>query len=141
MPTSPPPPLLCLLSDMGYLNGFRKYYKSTDGEQSRQKKNTMAAKRNKSLLLYLAEAGLTQLKKVLGILSPDERQALKEIAYNLVNKRIPLAKHALTQLRKYKGYLKELAKKGLENCRRKRTKWCTAIQFMLKTVLDAIKIL
>lgn len=99
----------------------------------------MAAKRNKSLLLYLAEAAVTQVKKVLGILNPDERKALKEIAYNLVNKRIPLAKDILQRLRKYKSYFRELAEKGLSSCRGKRTKWCTAIQLMLNSALDAIK--
>lgn len=105
------------------------------------KLQTMAAKRNKSLLVYLANAAADKVKKLLGILNRDERKAIKEVALNLIKGNIPLADDVLQNLKKYKRYIRELAKRGINKCKSSKSKLCKAVRFMLQATLSAVQTL
>lgn len=99
----------------------------------------MSASRFKAILEHLAASTINEIKKLLGVVSPGVRKGLKEVAYNLLKGRVPLAKSALENLKKYKTQIRDLAKRGLSKCRRKNTKWCRAIKLMLQSCLEVIK--
>lgn len=99
----------------------------------------MAASRFKSILMHLANATLSEIKKLLGVVSPGVRKGIKEVAYNLLRGRVPLPKAVLDNLKKYKTQIRDLAKRGLSKCRRKNTRWCRAIKLMLQACLEVIK--
>ena len=69
-------------------------------------------KRNKSLLLYLAEASDRQLSAFLKIADRDQIYALKEATLNLLLGNLPVTEEAKKKLKRHKKFLRAFAQKG-----------------------------
>lgn len=99
----------------------------------------MAARRNKSLLLYLGAAAIGKVKKLLSLLSRDEQKAIKEVALNLIRGKVPLAGDILENLKKYKHYIRELSKRSISKCKSSKSKLCRAIRAILQAASSVIE--